>query len=190
MKELIKNALILFAITLIGTTLLAVAYQVTKEPIKVQQEKQISDANKAVMQDAEFESIENLDFTDYEKITAVFVAKKADEVTGYTLKLRTDEGYNSGLEAIVGISVEGQITGIDIIATSETPGLGLKADNDEFKDQYAGKPLNELTVVKGTTNSENQISAISGATITSKAVTGVVNQAMSFYNNELSKEGN
>lgn len=189
MKELIKNALILFAISLIGTTLLAVAYQVTKEPIRIQQEKKTAEANMAVMQDVDFEVLEDVDFSDYDKIQEIFVAKKSDEIAGYTFKLKTDDGYSAGLEAIVGISIEGKVTGVDIIASSETPGLGLKADDDEFKGQYSGKPISELTVVKGTSANENEISAIGGATITSKAVNGVVNEAINFYNNELSKEG-
>lgn len=189
MKELIKNALILFAITLVGTVMLAVAYQVTAEPIRIQQAKQTADANATVMPDVEFEMLEDADLTGYEKINSIFTAKKDGEIVGYTFKLITDEGYSAGLEAIVGINLEGNITGIDIIKSSETPGLGAKADLPEFKNQFIDKKPIELSVVKGATSNENEVSAISGATITSRAVTNAVNEAINYFNSELSKEG-
>lgn len=190
MKELIKNALILFAITLIGTVMLAVAYQVTAEPIRIQQIKQTAEANLTVMPNVEFEALEDLDFTEYTKIDSVFAAKKDSEIVGYTFKLKTDEGYNAGLEAIVGISLEGKITGIDIVKSSETPGLGAKADDPEFKNQFIDKQLTELITVKGEASNENEISSIGGATITSRAISDAVNEAINYYKNELSKEGN
>lgn len=189
MNETVKNALILFTITLVASVLLALASQVTAEPIKVQKAKQTATANAAVLPDTEFEELADLDLSSYEKITAVYAAKKGNEVVGYTFKLITNEGYSAGLELIVGLSTEGAITGIDIIKHSETPGLGAKADEDPFKGQFTGKPLSELTVVKGAAASDTEISAISGATITSRAVTNAVNEAVACYN-ELLKEGN
>ncbi|PKM95917.1 MAG: electron transporter RnfG [Firmicutes bacterium HGW-Firmicutes-1] len=190
MKELIKNALILFAITLVGTILLAISYQVTEEPIKLQKAKQTAAANETVMPGADFEPLVDLDLTKHEKIDSIFAAKNADEIVGYTFKLITDEGYNSGLEIIVGISLEGSVTGVDIVKSSETPGLGAKADDPEFKGKFTDKPLSELTVVKGSAANENEIESISGATITSRAVANAVNEAINYYNNELSKGGN
>ena len=66
---------------------------------------------------------------------------------------------------------------------SDTPGLGLKAKEDDFKNQYAGKNAEALTVKKGGGAGETEINAISGATITSSAVTNAVNAALYFVHN-------
>lgn len=189
MNETVKNALILFAITLVASILLAVSSQVTAEPIKVQKAKQRDVAFAAVIPDATFEELTDLDLEAYEKIDAIYAAKSGDEVIGYTFKLITNEGYSAGIEMVVGISTEGVVTGIDVMKHSETPGLGAKADEDEFKGQFINMPLGELSVVKGAASSDTEISAISGATITARAVTNAVNEAVACYN-DLLKEGN
>ncbi len=79
------------------------------------------------------------------------------------------------------------VSGIDIIKHSETPGLGAKADQPAFKDQFKGKPTEDLVVVKTGASSDEEIDSISGATITSRAVTNAVNEASAYYNEHLSK---
>ncbi|MFQ9802389.1 MAG: FMN-binding protein [Clostridia bacterium] len=77
-------------------------------------------------------------------------------------------GYGGDMEMAVGIDADGNVTGVSIISHGETPGLGAKATEADFIDQYSGKNAKEtLTVVKGDA-AENEISAISGATITSR----------------------
>jgi len=189
MNETVKNALILFAITLIAGALLGATYAITKEPIAQQQIIQRDKALNAVISDATFAELD-LNVNDYPKIQSVFEAKMGDEVAGYAFKLMTKEGYGGEIQLVVGISNDGEVTGIDIIKHSETPGLGAKADEDEFKSNFEGKPTTTLSVVKGNATSDDEIVAIGGATITSSAVTGAVNEAIDFYNNELAKEGN
>lgn len=92
---------------------------------------------------------------------------------------------------MVGISKDGKITGVEIGNHSETPGLGSKATEPMFKNQYVDKDVsNSLLVVKGSANNDNEISAISGATITSNGVTSGVNAAMKIYNEKLSGNDN
>lgn len=189
MKETIKNALILFVIALIASIMLAFASQLTAEPIAIQKAKQRDEAFATVIPNATFEEVKGTDLTAYDKINAVYAAKADDKIIGYTFKMTTNEGYSAGLEMVVGLTVDGKISGIDVIKHSETPGLGAKADEPEFKAEFAGKTMAELKVVKGTASADNEIAAIGGSTITSKAVTGAVNQAIECYNNEL-KEGN
>ena len=98
-------------------------------------------------------------------------------------------GYGGDMEMAVGIDADGNVTGVSIISHGETPGLGAKATEADFIDQYSGKNAKEtLTVVKGDA-AENEISAISGATITSRGVTEGVNEALQYYTVYL-KEGN
>lgn len=87
---------------------------------------------------------------------------------------------------MVGITADGNISGVKIGNHSETPGLGSKASEPTFKDQFKGKGTDKsLTVVKGNASNDNDIAAISGATITSKAVTSGVNAAIDLYKSQL-----
>ena len=73
------------------------------------------------------------------------------------------------------------------MSISETPGLGMKAEEPEFKGQFTGKQAQTLEVTKTAPSSDNQIQAISGATYTSKAVTGAANAAIYFVENCIGK---
>ncbi len=189
MKEIIKNALILFGITLVASILLAYVYSITKEPIAQVQIVNRDKALESVLPDAQFEELMDLDFTNYEKINTVFMAKKANEIVGYAFKLTTKEGYGGPIEMVLGISLEGNLTGIEIIKQSETPGLGANVILPLFKDQFEGKQTEALKVVKTGAVNPNEIDAISSSTITSNAVTNAVNEAIVYYETELIKEG-
>ena len=87
---------------------------------------------------------------------------------------------------MVGIdATTNQVSGINVVSNSETPGLGAKATDPSFSDQYKGKPTEALSVIKNGTPGDTEIIAISGATITSSAVTDGVNAAIEVYNNSL-----
>ncbi|QEZ70874.1 FMN-binding protein (plasmid) [Paraclostridium bifermentans] len=118
-------------------------------------------------------------------IEEVYQGTKGGEVVGYTIKT-TPKGYGGKVEVMVGISNDGKISGVKIGNHSETPGLGSKSADPSFKDQYNGKSTKTpLNIVKGNASNENDIVAISGATITSKAVTAGVNAAMDVYEQKL-----
>lgn len=185
-NNIIKDALVLFAITLCAGLLLGLTYTVTKEPIAEQQIKIRDAALNSVIKDATFEESDK-DLSSEPVLTQIFTAKKGDDIAGYAFKLVTSEGYGGAIELIVGISMEGTVSGIDIIKHSETPGLGANADNDSFKDQFIDKPTKELTVVKSGASTDTEIDSLSGATITSRAVTNAVNVAIDYFNTNLSK---
>ena len=110
---------------------------------------------------------------------------KGTEIAGYAIKV-APKGYGGPVEIMVGISTDGKVTGIKILSHTETPGLGANAPQPKFSDQYKDKPTKDkLEVVKTVPSKENQIQAITGATITSKAVTLGVNDAIDFYNSSL-----
>ncbi len=90
----------------------------------------------------------------------------------------------------LGIDRDGTLNGISILEISETPGLGMKAE-EVLKPQFSGKNVAEFEYTKSGAASENQIDAISGATITTKAVTGGVNAGLKVFQTYLSGgEGN
>lgn len=187
-SNIVKDALVLFVITIIAGMLLGFTYTVTKEPIAEQGIKKRDAALSNVIAEATFEKIEDAKLEDYVKIKEVFVANKDEEVVGYAFNLSTKEGYGGVIELAVGIDTAGNVTAIDVMKHTETPGLGSKAGEPDFKNQFINKPATTLEVVKGAAVNENEIAAIGGATITSRAVTGAVNAAIDYYNNELTKE--
>jgi electron transport complex protein RnfG len=101
-------------------------------------------------------------------------------VIGAVLSITT-KGYNSGLNMTVGLGADGTIKGVIIGDNNETQGLGKKAAEPDFNRQFPGKSYdNPLNVVKSSPG-DSDIQAITGATITSKAVTNAVNTAAEFY---------
>ena len=109
-------------------------------------------------------------------ITGIFSATASDGAdAGYAVMV-APRGFGGEIVMIVGIGTDGAVTGVVITEMSETAGLGTKANDPAFLSQYAGKS-GSLSVVKGEAG-ENQISAITGATVTSRAVTTGVLAAM------------
>ncbi|MBQ2897203.1 MAG: FMN-binding protein [Clostridia bacterium] len=86
------------------------------------------------------------------------------------------KGYGGDIKVMSGILNDGTVSKIEILEMSETPGLGANAGNEKFKAQYEGK--SENIGVSKTNPGKTDILAISGATITSKAVTEAVNDAI------------
>ena len=158
-KEFIKLSGILCAITLVAAMLLAGVNHITKPKIAQAEEKATAEAMKKILPEAdEFEEAEE----------NVFIGRKEGGIVGYCTKVTTN-GYGGAIEMMVAFDLEQNISGIEILSHSETAGLGAKAADSEFKDQFKGKSSN-LTVVKGASDSTQQVSAITGATITSRAI--------------------
>lgn len=103
------------------------------------------------------------------------------------------KGYGGSVNVMTGISTDGSITGVVLLSHGETPGLGANAEKESFRDQYKGQPAANLaggiSVVKFQTPKEGEIQAMTGATITSTAVTNAVNAAIEQYQNAYQSEG-
>ena len=106
---------------------------------------------------------------------------------GYLITSTSAESYGGNVQIAVGISNEGELTGIGFLSISDTPGLGMRAKEPDFKDQFIGKKAENLEVTKTGASADNQIEAISGATITSKAVTNATDAAIYFVANCLAQ---
>ncbi|HIX28584.1 MAG TPA: RnfABCDGE type electron transport complex subunit G [Candidatus Blautia stercoravium] len=199
-NTIIKDTLILTLITLVAGGLLGMVYEVTKEPIAQQAEKEKQEAYKAVFEDADsFEVCVEADDADLaaylaengfeaQTVNEVMEAKDASgETIGYALNMTTSEGYGGDISFSMGVKLDGTLNGISILDINETAGLGMNATKDEFKGQFAGKQVEAFEVTKSGAASDNEINAISGATITSKAITGGVNAGLCAF--EYVKEG-
>lgn len=188
-KDMFKLGLNLLIISAVAALLLALTNSVTASTIAQRNEQANAEARKLVLESAQdFEQVKDVK-TDNSKgieVSEIYEAKDASGNTvGYTLKV-LPSGYGGTIELMVGIdSAKGQVSGINVVSNSETAGLGAKSTDPEFSDQYKGKPLEELSVLKNGTPGDTEIKAISGATITSTAVTNGVDAAIEVYNNSL-----
>lgn len=193
MKSMIKDAVILFVITLVAGLALGYVNSITKEPIAIAKQNAKEAAYKEVFSDASsFEdagSNKSIDMSDegFEGVTIdeVMLAKDTSSSTlGYVITVTTNQGYGGDITFSVGIRNDGTINGISILSISETAGLGMKAE-EVLKPQYANKNVGSFTVTKMGATTDEEIDAISGATITSNAVTGAVNASLSYFENTL-----
>ena len=181
--NILRLGLILVIITGCAALILALVFNVTKEPIAKQEKLNNEIAMKELITDAESFEMKEMDLP--ENIIEVNEGKNGNEVAGYTIKVST-KGYAGEIKVMVGINNEGTVTGIKILSQGETPGLGANSTQPSFYGQFEDKQTGkELAVVKSTPTGENEIQAITGATITSKAVTSAVNSAVDFYKENL-----
>ena len=192
-KQMLKNAMILFVITLVAGVLLGIVYQVTKAPIAYQEQLAQTKANQEVFPDADSFADADLDAAQAKKILesdaayakvsidSVKTAKDASgKAIGYVLQISSG-GYADDIVFTMGLTNDGTLNGISLISISETPGLGMNAQKvlvPQFRSDQVGD-LFEVTKTKKA--SDNQIEAISGATITSKAVTNGVNAGVLYF---------
>lgn len=185
----LRLGLILLLITAVAGILLGGAYSLTKEPIAQQTIKKNNEAMQAVLSSADTFELKEIEIPEGSLVSEVNEGKKNDEVQGYAIKVIND-GYGGKINIMVGISMDGKLQGLTILEHSETPGLGANATLPDFKDQFKDKSVdNPLQVVKTPAANDNEIEALTGATITSKAVTNAVNSAIDLFNNSL-KGGN
>ena len=168
-KEIIKVGLILFVITAISALLLAYANKITAPIIAENNRIKTEAAMKVVLPDAE-----TFTKVGIEGVEEAYIANASDGPAGVCV-VTVAYGYGGEVKVITGINRNGEITGIDILSHSETPGLGANAENPEFTSQFVGKTAN-IGVSRGKAEG-NEINAMSGATITSNAVTQAVNAA-------------
>ncbi|GIM33012.1 RnfABCDGE type electron transport complex subunit G [Paraclostridium bifermentans] len=183
MKDIFRLGAILFVICAVASLMLSLTNNITAPVIEQRNIQANNESRQEVLQVAEeFSEVKDVKG---DLIEEVYQGTKGGEVVGYTIKT-TPKGYGGKVEVMVGISNDGKISGVKIGNHTETPGLGSKSADPSFKDQYNGKSTKtQLNVVKGNASNENDIVAISGATITSKAVTAGVNAAMDVYEQKL-----
>ena len=109
-------------------------------------------------------------------------------VLGYVLTVTTHEGYGGDIQFAMGIQDDGTLNGISILSIGETAGLGMRANTDAFKDQFKDKNVDKFEYTKTGATADDQIDALSGATITTNAMTNGVNAGLCAFQYE--KGGN
>ncbi|MDO5562574.1 MAG: RnfABCDGE type electron transport complex subunit G [Synergistaceae bacterium] len=186
MAKIIRLGAVLFLITVVTGIILGGVHTMTLEPIRQAKEREKMEALAATLPAAkEFKAVEVSGKPEY--IKEVNAGTDNGQLMGYNITV-SSKGYGGMIDMVVGISSGGDLMGIKILSHSETPGLGARAPEPAFSGQFKDKKAAALSIVKTAPSSDSEIQAISGATITSTAVTTGVNQAVDFWKNNL-KDG-
>lgn len=192
-NKIIKDALALTLITLVAGVALGGVYEITKDPIAKQEAQAKAEAYEQVFTDAAaFEEVEmddsliqtirdQLDQEGYKAQSIEEVMRAEDqsgETLGYAFTVVTSEGYGGDIQFSMGVQNDGTLNGISILSIGETAGLGMNADTPAFKDQFVGKQVEKLQYTKNGATQDDEINAISGATVTTNAMTNGVNAGL------------
>lgn len=182
-KEILIPTISLFLICAVATALLGLTNSVTEKKIEEVAAQAAAEARLKVCENAvSFE-----EKTDKNGNIYFEAMSKDGETVGFAITTE-DKSYGGKIEVMTGFSADGKITGVEILTIDDTPGLGMNAKKDGFRNEYLGKS-GILTVSKNVSE-DNEIQAITGATITSNAVTRCVNTATEIYENAVGGENN
>jgi electron transport complex protein RnfG len=196
-KKIVHDALILTAFTLVLGFLLGLVYEITKDPIEAASAATAQAAYKEVFADADsFEALDGFDknaatdlvvengYTD--SIDDVQTAKDASgNDLGYVITVTAKDASQSTITFSVGIQNDGTVNGYSVTDIAETPGLGMKVKEESFYSQFQNKLVDTFTVVKNAPAADDEIEALSGATISSKAMANGINAALTYFRSEL-----
>ena len=206
-KNLLKDILVFVVITVAASLSLAMVNSITKDPIARQNEKIIQDSYRSVFKEGQnFDNNKQINqlvknFPNVIKDKkynfgengividdVLVVTNDKKELIGHVVKVTTEDGYGGDITLVVGIDTNDEITGIEVLSIDETGGLGMNAKNDNFKNQYYYKSVTDFKITKTGKQNEDEIDALSGATITSSAFNNAINGALAI--NQEIKEAN
>lgn len=200
MKSMMKDAGILFLITLIAGLVLGGVYQLTKDPIAQQEERTKTLARQEVFADAQ-QFVEPGGFSeeaaqavlseggfDASINECVMACDGSGNGLGYVITVTTHEGYGGDIRFAIGVRNDGTLNGMSILSIAETAGLGMRAE-EVLKPQFADKNVESFVYTKTGAAAENEIDAISSATVTTNAVTNGVNAGLYYFRTQLQTEG-
>lgn len=200
-ETIFKDAMVLFVITLVAGFALGIVYDITQPVIEERALLQKKEAYQAVFTDAEvFANDEELDSKAETAAEDLFEPKGLVNITlnevllaqdangntlGHVVSLSTEEGFAGTITISLGYSLDGTVQGLEFLALNETVGYGQNAAKPEFIEQFIGKQVTEFVSRKPATSSEYEVDALSGATITTNAVTDVINAGLLFLNEDV-----
>lgn len=180
MKDIIKLGLILLVVTSIAGAALSVVNNITKPMIEQQKRLVTERALLAVLPAADKNAIDPFKIADTIKYYIGFKDTLRTTIVGYAFVAK-GPGYSSTIETMVGVDTTGTILGIKVMDQKETPGLGTKIEEIHygttspwFQDQFIGTRAEGLAVDKD----GGKIVSVTGATISSRAVTNSINQGL------------
>jgi Na+-translocating ferredoxin:NAD+ oxidoreductase subunit G len=179
MKEIVRFGLILMTVSVVAAAALAAVYEVTSPRIQAQKEAQLQAALAAALPGSDPAAIkpvrEGASVLYYE----AWAPGDTSRPMGYAF-VASGPGYSSTIETIVGVDSLGHILGMKVLYQGETPGLGTRLQEVKYGDKTAWFPLQFLGKMAGEVGVDKdggEIRAITGATISSRAVTRSINES-------------
>jgi len=164
-----KIAFNLAAACFISGIVIGSVYFVTAPVAAQKAEEMKQESMKSLVPDAEH-------FTEVAGHEGWFAAEKGGSAIAYIVPAES-KGYGGKIKMLVAVTVDSKVIDFSILEHNETPGLGDNAQKPEFRQMFAGKGADKLIVTKDPANKEN-IQAMTGATISSRAVTKGVREAV------------
>ncbi len=194
-QDILKPTLVLFLVGLIVTALLAWVYGITRPIIEAREAADLAASLSRVLPAAEtFEPVKTAQtlatqgYAVPSTVTAVYPGS-AGGPAGYAVAV-SPKGYGGAISMLVGVGPDGAVTGVTILTMNETPGLGTNASKPDFLSQYAGLSVADApAVVKTQTGRKGDVQALTGATVTSRAVTAGIADALAMAQTLIEKEG-
>jgi len=187
-----KNSGVLAIFALLATALVSVTHLLTKDKIIEQQQKELL---KVLNQVIPAQSHDNELYKNCTAITneqylgtsapmPAYIAEKADEPTGVAIEAIAPDGYNGAIKIIVGLNMEGVVTGVRVLSHQETPGLGDKVDTrvTDWIDSFTGQKLQgEKDPAWAVRKDGGNFDQFTGATITPRAIVKAVKNASLYF---------
>lgn len=177
-RKILLPTLSLFAICLVAAVLLALTNRATADKIEEMNASAAKESQAKVLDMAASFEEQQIDM-DGVALTYQIGKDTDNTVVGYVFTT-TANGYGGQVKIMTGVLPDGAVHKIEILdVSSETPGLGQNAQNESFYTQFSGKKAG-VEIVKNDPQ-DQQVKAITGATITSRAVTKAVNEALNLF---------
>lgn len=181
-STLFNMIFVMLAVSALSAWLLAYVYQVTKEPIAKAKNKKALDAISEILG-----SFDNEPFSEKTALTTsdgkykleMYPARENGNITSVAIKTFSDNGYGGKIEIIIGMLMDGTVIGYKVIDQKETAGLGDKISNKHFSEQFVG--LNTYQDKIKLKKDGGEIDAITGATISSRAIIDAFDKAINAY---------
>lgn len=170
-------------VSALSALIVGYVHQKTAAPIEVSKNKKILEAISEVIGEFDNDPFTERTYiysTDGKSKLELYPARENGIITSVAIKTYSDNGYGGKIEIIVGILMDGTITGYKVIEQKETPGLGDKISSKRFSEQFVG--LNTYDGEIKLKKDGGEIDALTSATISSRAVIDAVEKAASAYN--------
>ncbi len=186
MKGMLRLVLALTLITVSAGLILSLVEAMTREPIAEQRRLETLRALQAVLPPADnspdqdtVQLVTGQDKRGRDVIRMFYRGRQGRTLTGVAFQVTATDGYSGNINIMVGVDPSGTVAGIEILSHNETPGLGDKIEQPEFKEMFAGKNLDNVDWrVK---KDGGEFDQITGATISPRAVVGAVHKGLEFF---------
>lgn len=190
--SLLRSALALGLIALIGAALLYGVQTLTKSRIEAQERLQLLRQLEQVLPSGRFDNAMHEDYVTVSDEKAfprgqqvrVFRARKEGRPVAVVMRLRTNDGYNGRIVLLIGIYHDGRISGVRVLDHRETPGLGdaIEIERGDWIRSFEGKSLSDPEPEGWAVKRDGgEFDQFTGATITPRAVVGAVRRALEYF---------